>query len=1168
MLLTLAPLAICSQDAQPHILDVGTPIEAQVTDTATRVRTPSLDAGYTLAPTRGLEFEMYVEESGTYHIDLRSWAFDAYLVLRDVDGKLLAEDDDGLVATHSRIVTDLEGGHEYRVTACALHGDRGPFELALEEGVPEVLTPAQRLAAEQADEDRRLEWAEQEHGPRSPDFARILNNVGVARLRAGKLSGTGELLERALELREELLGPEHLDVAQTLTNLAILRDEQGRYAEAEALYERALEIRESALDPAHPDVLASLNNLAVFYDERARYDEAEPLLQRVLEIREEVLGPRHPDVAESLNNLAMCYKRQGRYAEAGPLYERTRVIWEKTLGPEHPDVALILSNLASLHRVEGHHAEAARLHERAVEIFEKALGPQHPRVARSLNNLAHLLLDQGRFAESEQVIDRAIAIQEVTLGPTHPEVARSLNGLAYLYDAEGRDTDAERLYDRALSILEEALGSEHPLVATVLNNLALLHHGQGRLAEAQPLHERALEIRRKALGPGHPAVTTSLNNLAALYVARGRQEEALQLLVRALAEIEEARGPEHPDVANVLTNLADLHQGQGRYAEAEPLYERALEIREKALDPVHPDAVESQNRLAGLHEDEGHLAKALALRARALRGALGHLDRELPVMSEADRFRLLGKVRGPGAMLAVASRMEDPDRRELLDLCLTWKGKVTRLQAASLALSRRADDAEVRARIGRLQGLQKQLSDLGLMPTGDRTGDHAERMTTLGGERLRLERELNRELGLDQMLATPSSSTVQSALPDDGALVDFHVGEEVFAWVLRRQGEPRLLALGDAARLRTTQASFLRATVTGGATVASRGIASPEPAESDSGGELRRRLWEPLREALGDAATVFVSPDGFLCELPLGILSDGDGGFLIEHRRFVYLSDAANLVRCDPATAEREGPWLAVGDVDYSRAEEARGPIVVASATRSRLGVTWSSLPATREELAFQRGLHDRSLDWEAPLLELEGEAATEEAVREALPGQRYVHLATHGYFEPDDLPSLVANAEKADLSADREAVGLLPGLLTGLVFAGANAAPEPTREDGFLSAEEIQYLDLSACDLAVLSACETALGSARAGNGLMSLRRAFEVAGARTVISSLWKVDDRAAAELMKAFYENYFLRDLGKAEALHQARLALLQRNRAEHAGDARPSTWGAFVLSGDWE
>jgi CHAT domain-containing protein len=342
----------------------------------------------------------------------------------------------------------------------------------------------------------------------------------------------------------------------------------------------------------------------------------------------------------------------------------------------------------------------------------------------------------------------------------------------------------------------------------------------------------------------------------------------------------------------------------------------------------------------------------------------------------------------------------------------------------------------------------------------------------------------------------------------------------------------------------------------------------PAPVQTpDVGAALRQRLWEPLRELVGDATTVFVSPDGFLCELPLGILAEEDGSYLLEKHRFVYLTDATRLVHGDPPASQREGALLAVGDVNYFKAEAPPADLAMAHSTRSRISSSWEPLSATREEIQFLRGLHVQALEWEASFTQLEGKAATEEAVRRALEGQRYVHVATHGYFEPDGLPSLMANAEKADFGTEREVVGLLPGLLAGLVLAGVNAEPEPGRDDGYLSAEEIQYLDLSACDIAVLSACETALGSRRAGEGLMSLRRAFEVAGAKTVISSLWKVDDRATAALMKRFYENYWLAGMGKADALHDAKLRMLRQNRAEFKGDARPETWGAFVLSDDW-
>lgn len=158
-----------------------------------------------------------------------------------------------------------------------------------------------------------------------------------------------------------------------------------------------------------------------------------------------------------------------------------------------------------------------------------------------------------------------------------------------------------------------------------------------------------------------------------------------------------------------------------------------------------------------------------------------------------------------------------------------------------------------------------------------------------------------------------------------------------------------------------------------------------------------------------------------------------------------------------------------------------------------------------------------------------------------------------------DGLPGAVAVEH-------RLVTGYLPGLLSGLVCAGANCEPEDDRDNGLLTAEEVSWLDLSGCDLVVLSACQAALGTTRAGEGMMSLRRAFHQAGARTVISSPWKVRDDSTRDLTFSFYDRLWTRGLSPHEALRGAQLELLEQNR-ERFGDAMPATWGAFVLSGDW-
>ena len=141
--------------------------------------------------------------------------------------------------------------------------------------------------------------------------------------------------------------------------------------------------------------------------------------------------------------------------------------------------------------------------------------------------------------------------------------------------------------------------------------------------------------------------------------------------------------------------------------------------------------------------------------------------------------------------------------------------------------------------------------------------------------------------------------------------------------------------------------------------------------------------------------------------------------------------------------------------------------------------------------------------------------------------------------------------------------------LLSGLALAGANlrATTKPNEEDGILTAQEVASLDLSSVEWVVLSACDTGLGRMQAGEGVLGLRRAFQIAGAATVIMSLWEVEDRAARQWMNALYAARLKGHAGTADAVRQAGLTVLRERRAQ-ARSTHPYYWAAFVAAGDWD
>ncbi len=180
------------------------------------------------------------------------------------------------------------------------------------------------------------------------------------------------------------------------------------------------------------------------------------------------------------------------------------------------------------------------------------------------------------------------------------------------------------------------------------------------------------------------------------------------------------------------------------------------------------------------------------------------------------------------------------------------------------------------------------------------------------------------------------------------------------------------------------------------------------------------------------------------------------------------------------------------------------------------------------------------------------------------------LHLATHGFFLNGDCTTAPLGTRGVGglVAAGRQNAAENPLLISGLALAGANrrAAAGPDEDDGILTAEEVASLDLSGVEWAVLSACDTGVGEIRAGEGVFGLRRAFQVAGARTVVMSLWSVDDQATRAWMRALYEGRFQRRLSTADAVHEASLTLLRDRRAK-GQSTHPFYWAAFVAAGDW-
>ncbi len=1121
MLAGLIAWIVFQEAGEPPLLLPDQVVEGSIHDRDPRVETEILSRDYN-APAVGKSLVLRIAESGPYSIELRSNSFDAYLVLRAETGEIVAEDDDGLLCTHARIATELEAGKTYPLDACALEGERGAFELRLVRGTPPELPPRERAEAELAEARRIVAWREENLGPEHPDFARALNNL-----------------------------------ARTLKD-------QGDLAAARSLFERVVRIREKVLGAEHPETASSLNNLAALLRAQGDYMAARPLYERSLAIREKVLGPEHPDTATSCNNLAYMLQSQGDYSAARLLFERALAIWEKTLGPEHPQTVTCANNLATFHKDLGDYAAARPLFERAAALREKLLGPEHPKTALSLNNLALLLQAQGDYAAAIPACQRALAIREKVLGPEHPETAESIYALGFLFDNRGDPSAARPLYERSLAIWEKALGPEHPHVASNLDSLAGVLHELGDDEQARMLQERALAIREKVLGP------------------------------------------EHTSTASSLQNIATMLERRGDYAAARSGYERSLAIREKLLGADHPDTARSRHSLALLAANEGALAKSWDSARKTLESSLTHARGVLWSLSEKERYAFLGQgdlyLR---SCLSAAASLRDPEvQAQAYELALAWRGLVSHTLLESREHLRASTSTEALAIVENLQGVQARLSKL-LYATEIPDREQVEHeLHALRERRNELEVELQRLAGPSVERAV-TLAELEESLEPGSALVDFLVHplyepaqredekivrkggwtpDRLSAWVVRHDRELVHVDLGPASEIERSVQGWLGRIVTAEPIVAARGVRiDSDEASPETEVGLRALLWDPLAPHLEGVERVFVRPDSFLGTLPFEVLPLEGDRYLIEDKSFVYVHTPLDLVEKKERVSGAPSSLLVAGGVDFRKRagldESPRnGSPIVASVTRGdalrgSLNQSWNRLLHTEGEAHAVYDLHEAAFG-DGRRLFLSADAPTEERLKEELPRHSILHLATHGFFHPEGTVSMwdsareeAAKEKLQDLQQETGAlIGQFPGFLTGLVCAGANEPAPEGRDDGLLTAEEVLWLDLSNVELVVLSACETALGERRAGEGMIGLRRAFGLAGAKTVVSSLWSVKDRSTSELMRRFYENLWLEKQGRAEALRNAQLEILEKNRAEER-DSLPSTWGAFVLSGDW-
>ena len=839
--------------------------------------------------------------------------------------------------------------------------------------------------------------------------------------------------------------------------------------------------------------------------------------------------------------------------------------------------------------------------------FEKAEGPiqaalegfknegDSEEILATQSDLAELNLSLRKLDEAEALFRSVLEQRKASLGEKHPETARSQVLLGYYYYVRGNYAAAEPLFLTAIETLTTALGADNPKALWADNYEGMLMIRTGRFAEAQSILQRVLDGRLKCYGEDSAATAETLNNLAATYYKQNNLEKTADLLRRSL-QITENKSGESLDTADTAGNLGRVFQKLKKYDEAEKSFVRSLKIRNANLPPGHPDIATSESVLAKLYDEEGKFAQAEPLWTKSIsemserlgplhrdliapyQGSalnqleLGHRDKAIDLIrkySEASEALLANvliftteeerleftRAQDPFSLLVSASLAED-----LANAVLRWKGIVLDSLLEDTLVASQESDPAIKALAAELKtqyaALQKVPRGMSGSPANSQTGAADTIHAKIDELQKRLALKVNGYGSVHRALKV-TYQEVQSTLTDRVALVEFlrcqaYQGKGVWqehygALIVTQRGTPKWVDLGDAKEIDAAILQFREAVAKG----------------PDKLYAICRQLYDLLVNSVvaqlpAGVDELIVSPDGELNFLPLAVLLTPNGKFLCQRYAIGYVASGRDLLR--PRTASPSGAKaieiFANPDFDLTgtatmRAEVPTNALDRGLAQALSSSLTLGALPGSSREAALVQEAAEKSGISEVHILE--GDKASKPALFD-VKSPWVLHLATH---------ALVLSEQQL---ADEN-----PMHRCALAFAGAQRTlrawatgdfPAP-ENDGIVLADEVSRIPLVGTWLVTLSACQTGMGEADVGEGVLGLRRGFAMAGAENLLLTLWQISDSDTADFMSSFYRLAFT-EHDALLALAESQRNTLVRLRQEESLGAAIQKAGPFVLT----
>jgi CHAT domain-containing protein len=1040
--------------------------------------------------------------------------------------------------------------------------------------------------------------------PVHPDRAHMLMLLTDVYLKLDQYDKAEASITKATDIKKTLMGenaPSYHMQLLDLANYYVLYGE--KFNDAEKIYNNSLEkIIKKEIDHHHKNYVTYLYQESKLYELTDRYEQAKAIIKEASDEVSKQNGTGSIKYAIVLEKTANVDILQGFYSEAQRKLDNSLNIFkEKALPVDNLDYSHSLETQAKLYIIQGEYEDAESTLKRAYKLTRRA-DSDLLKISTAAEELAILYIYTGKYQSTEASLKQSIALKEEKFGPNYRSLIKPLNTLGRLYYVTGDYTQAEKLATRAANLSIKIFGEGSIKNAESLKLLMNIYSAIGDYQKAEDAGYKVIKIQEGQYGRNHIQVAHSLNELALVkYYNNENKKEINDLFLEALKIIKENLNEDNPQYAEVMKNLALFYMETGKIDESSGLLEKANKIWIKKFgaqnvhsaeiaflrgniefkktkfkealafyiasrdayknifDGTHPEYIKSQSKCGQMYFTLGDNKNAVTSYDEVTQVYLTYIQKYFPALSEGEKAKFWNVIRTDFEFyntLAIKLKNEYP----------LMIGNVYNFTLATKALLLNSS-IKVRERI-------LQSKDTSLIKKYERWMEKREFITSA----LSLSNEQRKSDGIDIKVIEKEIETLEKSLSESSEIFATNYEKNTgYDWkAVKNSLSPNEVAL-EIIRFRYFDKGFTDSILYAAMSVTTESKMGPELVLMNNGKDMEKKFvkyyrntikfkladelsyamfWKPIKTIIKDNAKVYLSPDGVYNQINLETLPTPDNSYVINKNEIIILSNTKELI-VRKSLAENDKKKKQPAAIANTKVDLYGNPDyypVSSQATDENSGKSKiNPLPGSEKEV---RNLYEllKSKQWDAHLF-LKNDASEENIKKMKSP--KVFHIATHGFFMED-----MKNSETVEgLNENKAAQN--PLLRAGLIMKNggnlldADNVYDYNSEEGILTAYEAMNLNLDHTDLVVLSACETGLGEVQLGEGVYGLQRSFLVAGAGSIVMSLFKVSDDVTNELMSSFYKKW-ISGTDKRKAFLEAKKEILVKYKD-------PIYWGSFVMIG---